>query len=104
MCVAGTYFGSASVRLRQRVLVKRVLHLSNKSAMGATPAPIWDDEGGQLRSDSVLGTWCCAKNNQMMEMKDAKVYERPQNCCFRKPPDWIVLGPNGYRTSNRKCS
>ena len=30
MCVAGTYFGSASVRLRQRVLGKRVLHLSNK--------------------------------------------------------------------------
>ena len=50
-------------------------------AMGGTPAPIWDDEGGQLRfEDSALGTWCYAKNNQMKEMKDAKVYERNQNC------------------------
>jgi hypothetical protein len=68
-------------------------------AIAATSAPIWDDEGGQLRfDDSALGTWCYAKNNQM---KDAKVYERSQNC---KPPDWIVLGPNGYRTINRTCS
>jgi hypothetical protein len=30
IAVPSTYFGSVSVRLRQRVLVKRVLHLSNK--------------------------------------------------------------------------
>jgi hypothetical protein len=71
-------------------------------AVAATSSPIWDEEGGQLRfEDSALGTWCYARNNQM---KDAKVYERNQNCFLRKPPDWIVLGPKGYRTMSRMCA
>lgn len=37
----------------------------------------------------------------MRDRKDAKVYEQNQNCFFRTPSDWIVLGPNSYRTINR---
>jgi hypothetical protein len=98
-------------RLRARMIVRKLMGVflvtsaMARPAMAATSAAIWDDEGGQLRfDDSALGTWCYAKNNQMKDMKDAKVYERNQNCFFRKPPDWIVIGPNGYRTNSRTCS
>jgi hypothetical protein len=87
------------------------LLIVSTSAIAATSSLIWDEDAdGQLQlEDSALGTWCAAAKNKQKDaesngLKGATVYERNQNCFFREPPDWIVLGPKRYRTMNRTCS
>jgi hypothetical protein len=64
-----------------------------------TAAPVWADEPLRL-DDSVLGTWCYTRTDRV-EGKSLRVYERNQKCSFTK--NWIVVGPNGYRTIDRQC-
>ena len=64
-----------------------------------TAAPVWAGDEELRLDDSALGTWCVPRIDRV-EGKNTRVYERNQNCFMRH---WIVIGPNGYRTSDRQC-
>jgi hypothetical protein len=69
--------------------------------IAVTAAPVWSAEDDLRLDDSVFGTWCVTNRPQpRFDDKNTRIYERSQNCFNRF---WIVIGPQGYRTSDRQC-
>jgi hypothetical protein len=70
------------------------------SVHAITVSSTWQEEGDDLRlDDTVLGDWCVVKTARV-DGKNTRIYERNRSCFSRQ---WIVIGVNSYRTSDREC-